>query len=142
MNVKIKRIDKSLPLPIYHTKGSVGFDLVARENTVIKKNEIKLVPLNVIIKTPKGYGLFLLSRSSTPIKKGLIVANGVGLIDQDYCGEDDEIKIEFLNISGKSQKIEKGERLGQAVFVKLGIAKFKEVSRMSTKSRGGHGSTG
>lgn len=142
MIVKIKRIDKSLPLPIYHTKGSVGFDLVAREEVVLKKNEIKLVSLNVIIKTPKGYALHLMSRSSTPLKKGLIVANGVGLIDQDYSGDDDEIKIQFLNVSGKTQKIEKGERLGQCVFVKVGIAKFKEVSKMSSKSRGGHGSTG
>lgn len=142
MTVKIKRIDKSLPLPIYHTKGSVGFDLVARETTTIKKNEIKLVPLNVIIKTPKGYALHLMSRSSTPLKKGLIVANGVGLIDQDYSGEEDEIKIQFLNISGKTQTVEKGERLGQGVFVKVGVAKFREVSKMSKKSRGGHGSTG
>lgn len=142
MTVKIKRVDKSLPLPIYHTKGSVGFDLVARETTTIKKNEIKLVPLNVIIKTPKGYALHLMSRSSTPLKRGLIVANGVGLIDQDYTGEEDEIKIQFLNISGKTQIVEKGERLGQGVFVKVGVAKFKEVSKMSKKSRGGHGSTG
>lgn len=142
MTVKIKRVDKGLPMPIYHTKGSVGFDLVAREATTIKKNEIKLVPLNVIIKTPKGFALYLMSRSSTPLKKGLIVANGVGLIDQDYNGEEDEIKIQFLNVSGKTQKIEKGERLAQAVFVKVGVAKFKEVSKMSSKSRGGHGSTG
>jgi dUTP pyrophosphatase len=142
MIVKIKRIDKTLPLPIYHTKGSVGFDLVARETTTIKKNEIKLVPLNVIIKTPKGYALHLMSRSSTPLKKGLIVSNGVGLVDQDYSGEEDEIKIQFLNVSGKTQIVERGERLGQGVFVKVGVAKFKEVDRMSKKSRGGHGSTG
>jgi dUTP pyrophosphatase len=142
MIVKIKRIDKTLPLPIYHTKGSVGFDLVARETTTIKKNEIKLVPLNVIIKTPKGYALHLMSRSSTPLKKGLIVSNGVGLVDQDYSGEEDEIKIQFLNVSGKTQTVDRGERLGQGVFVKVGVAKFKEVEKMSKKSRGGHGSTG
>ena len=120
----------------------MGFDLVARETVSIKKNEIKLVPLNVIIKTPKGYALHLMSRSSTPLKKGLIVANGVGLIDQDYSGEEDEIKIQFLNISGKTQAVERGERLGQGVFVKVGIAKFKEVNKMKKQSRGGHGSTG
>lgn len=42
----------------------------------------------------------------------------------------------------RHKKLKKGERLAQAVFVKVGIAKFKEAAKMSSKSRGGHGSTG
>lgn len=142
MIVKVKRIDKSLEIPQYHTKGSVGFDLTAREETKIKPFEIKLIPLNLIAKVPKGYGLFLFSRSSVPIKKGLMVANGVGVVDQDYCGEEDELKLSALNFTRKTVTVEKGERICQGIFLKLETAKFKEVNKMSTMSRGGFGSTG
>ncbi|MDH5596602.1 MAG: dUTP diphosphatase, partial [Candidatus Peregrinibacteria bacterium] len=65
MKVKIKRIDKTLPLPIYETGGSVGFDLLAREDITIKPDEITLIPANVIVEVPQGYALILASRSST-----------------------------------------------------------------------------
>ena len=142
MIIKIKRIDKGLDVPQYKTKGAVGFDLLAREETVIKPFEVKLIPLNLIVKVPKGYGLFLFSRSSTPGKKGLIIANGVGVIDQDFHGEDDELKTPVLNITKKKVVVEKGERICQGIFLKLAVGKFTEVKKMSKKSRGGFGSTG
>ena len=141
MNVKIKRIDKSLELPEYKTKGAVGFDFYAREKTLVLPNETKLVPLNIIFKVPKGYVLFLVPRSSTP-KKGLMIPNSPGTIDQDYHGEEDELRLWVYNFSKKSVTIEKGERICQGLLVKVGIAKFKEVSEMNKKSRGGFGSTG
>lgn len=142
MKVKIKRIDKSLEIPEYKTKGAVGFDLLAREETHINPFEVKLIPLNLVVKVPKGYGLFLFSRSSTPSKKGLIVANSVGVIDQDYSGEEDELKLSVLNVTKKKVTVEKGERICQGIFLKLSIAKFSEVKKMSKKSRGGFGTTG
>lgn len=142
MKVKIKRIDKSLELPEYKTKGAVGFDLTAREEMVIKPFEITLIPLNIIVKVPKGYGLFLFSRSSTPGKKGLMVANGVGVIDQDYNGEEDELKLAVLNFTKKNVVVEKGERICQAIIAKVLVPKFNEVKKMSNKSRGGFGTTG
>lgn len=142
MKVKIKRIDKSLEIPEYKTKGAVGFDLLAREETLIKPFEVKLIPLNLVVKVPKGYGLFLFSRSSTPSKKGLIVANSVGVIDQDYSGEEDELKLSVLNVTKKNVTVEKGERICQGIFLKLSIAKFTESKKMSKKSRGGFGTTG
>lgn len=142
MKVNIKRIDKNLPLPEYQTNGAIGFDFVAREETKVKAGEMNLVPLNIVIKVPKGYGLFLFSRSSTPMKKGLIVANSVGVIDQDYSGEDDELKLCVLNISKKTVTIEKGERIAQGVIIKIAKPQLFEVSKMSKKSRGGFGSTG
>lgn len=142
MNVKIKRIDKSLPMPLYHTKGSVGFDLTAREEVILKPWEMKLIPLNLIVKIPRGHGLFLFSRSSIPSKKGLMIANGVGVIDQDYNGEEDELKTLVLNATKKKVVVEKGERICQGIFLKLAIGKFSEVKKMTQKSRGGFGSTG
>lgn len=142
MKVKIKRVDKSLELPEYKTKGAVGFDLTARIDVLVKPFEVTLIPLNIIAKVPKGYGLFLFSRSSVPSKKGLIVANSVGVIDQDYNGEEDELKLAVINFTKKNVQVKKGERICQGIFIKVGIAKFTEVKKMAKKSRGGFGSTG
>ena len=142
MKIKVKRVDKSLDLPEYKTKGAVGFDLTAREETAINPWEMKLILLNLIVKVPKGYGLFLFSRSSVPVKKGLMIANSVGVIDQDYSGEEDELKTLVLNVTKKKVVVEKGESICQGIFLKLAVAKFSEVKKMSSKSRGGFGSTG
>lgn len=141
MNVKIKRIDKSLPLPVYQTKGSVGFDLVARETTTIESHSVGLIPGNVVIKTPPGYMLMLALRSSTPKKKGLIKPHGVGIVDQDYSGDEDEVKIQVYNITDQQVTIERGERVAQGIFVKVDVAEWNEQESMGD-SRGGFGSTG
>jgi len=142
MILKIKRIDKNLPLPAYQTNGSVAFDLYSRINTTIKPKTIKLIPTNLIVQVPKGYMLFIALRSSTPQKKGLLLQNGVGIIDQDYCGKKDEIKMQLYNFTDKKIKISKGERLCQAVLVKIAPqVQFKEIN-IKSKSRGGFGSTG
>src|SRR5690554_3338061 len=99
MKVRIKRVDSDLPLPSYQTEGAVAFDLYARTTTVIKPFTPTIVPTNLIIEVPKGYFLMLASRSSTPIKKHLMVANGIGVIDEDYHGDRDEIGVQFLNFS-------------------------------------------
>ncbi|GBD34092.1 Deoxyuridine 5'-triphosphate nucleotidohydrolase [bacterium HR34] len=142
MEIRIKRIDKSLPLPIYHTKGSVGFDLYAREDVKVPPFTPTLIPSNIICKVPKGYMLMIASRSSLPLKKGLMLANGVGIIDQDYCGQDDEIKIQVLNFTKKTVLVKKGDRIAQGIIVKIEKPKFKEVNKIKSKSRGGFGSTG
>lgn len=142
MRLKIQLVDKSLLFPQYQTTGSVAFDLCAREDAVIKPKEIKLIPANLIVKVPEGFMLMLASRSSLPIKKGLILANGIGIIDQDYCGSEDEIKLELLNITDKEVEVKKGERLAQAMLVKIEKAEMEEISENNNKSRGGVGSTG
>src|SRR3990167_9976545 len=112
MKVKIKRVDKSLPLPKYKTPGAVAFDVLARETVEIEPNSIGRVPVNIVVEIPKGYMLLLKDRSSTAKKKGLICT--VGFIDQDYCGENDEIMKQFYNFQKVPVTVERGERLGQA----------------------------
>jgi len=143
MNIHIKRIDKSLPFPQYHTKGSVAFDLCARIETIIAPMKPTIIPLNLIVKIPKGYFLLLASRSSTPFKKNLMVANGIGIIDQDYHGDKDEIGLQVINFSRQNVLVKKGERIAQALLVKIATAsKFVEKKQLNIKSRGGFGSTG
>jgi len=141
MKVKIKRLDRSIKLPQYQTKGAVAFDIASNENFIIKPKQWILAPTGLIIKTPPGYMLLIAPRSSLFIKKGLALANTIGIIDQDYSGEQDEIKLAIINLSDKEVVIEKGERLAQGIFVKITKAKWQEVKSMG-KSRGGFGSTG
>jgi dUTP pyrophosphatase len=141
MKVRVKRIDKSLPLPVYETSGSVGFDLLTREDTIIPSKTLGFVPGNVIIETPPGYMLMLASRSSTPRKKGLLTPHGVGVVDVDYSGDEDELLIQVYNFSDSAVTVVKGEKLAQGVFVRVDKAEFQEVEKMNNESRGGFGST-
>src|ERR1700731_2459340 len=91
LKVAIKRIDLELPLPMYATAGSVGFDLYCREEMEIAPRQLARIPANVVVCTPPGYMLLITMRSSTARRKGLLIPNGVGVVDQDYCGEGDEL---------------------------------------------------
>lgn len=142
MQVKIKRLDKNLPLPKYHTSGSVGFDFSASETVIIAPKKIVMVPTELIIATPPGYGLIIAARSSLGVKKGLLLSNGIGIVDSDYCGENDKIYISLYNFSEKEVTIEKSERIAQGMFIKIAHAEWEEVDKMDDKNRGGWGSTG
>lgn len=142
MKVKITRIDKELPLPEYHTEGAVAFDLIARENVIIASREIALIPSNNIIQTPEGYALVLVPRSSMPKKTGLTFPHGIGIIDQDYCGKEDEVKIQVYNFTDHEVIISRGERIAQGIFVPIEIAEWEEIDKSDNPTRGGFGTTG
>lgn len=142
MDVSIKRIDTSLPLPTYATNGSCGFDLYSRTKQTIAPGEITLLPSNLIIQTPPGYLLLLAPRSSLAAKKGLIMPNSVGIIDQDYSGNGDEIMLQVQNITDSPVTVSPLERIAQGIFVAIKRANWKEVTDIDQTSRGGIGSTG
>lgn len=142
MKVKIKRLDKTLPLPVYETGGSVGFDLLARQEVTIQPDEIALIPANVIVEVPQGYALIIASRSSTPKKHGLTKPHGIGIIDNDYCGPNDEIMIQVRNFTKEPVTIPRGAKIAQGLFVKTDRLEFEEVDEIKGDSRGGFGSTG
>lgn len=142
MKVKIKRIDESLPLPKYETDGAVAVDLVSRTDIEIESGKVGLIPTNIIVNTPKDYMFVVVPRSSTPRKKGLLIPHGVGIIDQDYAGPQDEVCLQVFNFSDTKVQISRGERLGQGVFVKIAKATWQEVKNVKQKTRGGFGSTG
>ncbi len=143
MHITIKRIDQTLPLPDYHTSGAAGFDFYAREATVIAPHSLAKIPSNLIIATPPGYMLMMAARSSLSLKKGLKQANGIGVIDSDYCGPEDEISIAVHNFTDTPVTVERGERIAQGIFIKVEQAAWNEVTEMpQATSRGGFGSTG
>ncbi len=141
LHVAIKRIDTSLPLPTYATSGSVAFDLICREETEIAPRKLGYIPGNVIVQTPPGYMLLLTMRSSTPRRKGLLVPHGVGVIDQDYCGEGDELMVQVYNFRDEVVTVQRGERIAQGMFVPVTHVIWDEVDSVG-KGRGGFGSTG
>lgn len=142
MKIHIQRLDKGLPLPVYETGGSVGFDILARVETVVSAGKIALIPGNIIVEVPEGYMLTVASRSSTPLKKGLLTPHGIGIIDKDYCGPEDEIKIQVYNFSDKDVVISRGDKIAQGVFVRVDTFEWEEVDVMKKPTRGGFGSTG
>lgn len=141
LNVKIKRIDPTLPLPAYATAGSVGFDLLCRQDTEIAPRKLARIPANIIVQTPPGYMLLVTMRSSTARRKGLLIPNGVGVIDQDYCGEGDELQLSVYNFREEAVAVTRGERIAQGIFVPIARVVWNEVDQLGP-GRGGFGSTG
>lgn len=141
MKVPIKRFDKNLPLPEYKTSGAAGFDLCARTSHVVPAHTSAHVPLNVAIEPPLGYFVILAARSSLH-KKGLMPVNGIGIIDRDYSGNDDEYTAVLYNYTDSAVEIEVGDRVMQGVFVPQVRAEWNEVDEMENASRGGFGTTG
>jgi dUTP pyrophosphatase len=143
MDVRITRLDDSLPLPSYQTAGAAGFDLASSVDMTVAPGEVTLVPTGLVIAAPAGHFIGVFARSSTPLKRGLMVANGVGIVDADYSGPDDEIKIEVYNFTGAPVVVRRGDRLAQGVILPFVRATWHEAAPPSgAKTRGGFGATG
>lgn len=142
MKAKISKLLEDIPLPEYHSKEAAGFDIAAGESVVIQPGEVKKVRTGLVIEAPEGHYLLLTCRSSLSSKKGLHLANGVGTIDRDYSGPEDEIHIILHNFSTQEVKIEKGERLVQGIFMPVQQVEWEEMGQIREESRGGIGSTG
>ena len=117
--------DKQINLPIRKTKYSAGYDIEAAEDTVIpsfkKGNAPTLVKTGLKAYMQDDEMLLLYNRSSNPKKKGLVMANSVGVIDKDYYGNPDNdghFMFSFFNIKEEDVIIKKGEAIGQAIFQK------------------------
>jgi len=131
-----------VPLPKYSTEGAAGFDLASSADMTVQPGEVALVPTGLVIEVPAGHLLGIFARSSTPLKRGLMVANGVGVVDSDYCGPADEIKIEVLNFTQAPVTIRRGDRLAQGVVLAFTRVTWEEVSGVERPTRGGFGATG
>ncbi len=137
--------DKEINLPIRKTKYSAGYDIEAAEDCIIPSFKKGQNP--VLVKTGlKAYMqddevLMLYNRSSNPKKKGLILANSVGVVDKDYYGNPDNdgaIMFAFYNIKEEDCIIKKGDAIGQAVFQKYFVA---DGDNAEGDRLGGFGST-
>ena len=117
--------NKNINIPIRKTKHAAGYDFEAAEDIVVPSFKLgmnpTLIPTGIKAYMQDDEVLYLYNRSSNPKKKGLILANSVGVIDKDYYGNPDNdghIMFAFYNIKDEDITIKKGEAIGQGVFSK------------------------
>ena len=137
--------DKNIKLPERKTKYSAGYDVECAEDVIIPSFQKGMKP--TLIKTGiKAYMqdneyLMLVNRSSNPGKKGLVMANSVGIIDKDYYGNPDNdghFMFAFYNMKEEDIEIKKGDCIGQAIFMPYLLADDDNANGERT---GGFGST-
>ena len=131
-------------LPERGTKKSAGYDFFAVENYIIEPGEIFLVRTGVKVKLNDGEFLLMANRSSNPGKKGLVLMNGIGVVDSDYYSNldnDGEIMFQFMNISDSDTDIVIGEKLGQGIVTKFELVEDDSFDEGEDRA-GGFGSTG
>jgi dUTP pyrophosphatase len=137
--------NSNINLPVRKTKASAGYDIEAAEDIIIPSFKKGMNP--TLVKTGlKAYMqddevLLLYNRSSNPKKKGLILANSVGVVDKDYYGNPDNdghIMFAFYNIKDEDIEIKKGDCIGQGVFQKYYVT---DDDTAEGERIGGFGST-
>lgn len=142
IDIKIKRLDKDLPLPEYAHKGDAGCDLYSGADSVIKPGERMLIPTGIAISLPEGHAAFIQPRSGLAVKNGVTIVNTPGLIDCKYRGE---IKIILMNTDKNEPfTVKRGDKIAQMVIQRVEEANFVEVEELDETERGagGFGSTG
>jgi len=142
LKVRIRRLSPEVPLPAYETNGAAAFDLAAAADVVVGAGAIALLPTGLVVEVPAGMFLGIFARSSTPLKRGLMVANGVGVVDADYCGPSDEVKIAVFNFTNAPVTIRRGDRIAQGIFLAAPRVTWEEADDLREQSRGGFGATG
>lgn len=141
MNIRIKRKDTDIPLPEYKTPGAAAMDCAAREDVTIAPRSIGYVKLNFSLALPPGHFILQAARSSLH-KRGLMLANGVGVFDQDYAGDGDEYQAILYNFLDEPVTVARGDRVVQIFALPHDRVVWDEVDTLGTPDRGGVGSTG
>jgi dUTP pyrophosphatase len=142
LTLRIRRLRDDVALPEYGTAGAAAFDLAAAADVSIPAGAMALVPTGLVIEVPEGMFLGIFARSSTPLKRGLMVANGVGVVDSDYCGPTDEVKIAVYNATSAPVSVHAGDRIAQGILLSAPRVRWQEDSTLRAEARGGFGSTG
>lgn len=139
--IEVKKLRPNVEIPRYETERSAGFDLATADDVIFHgPGEIQLVPTGLVIATPTDHMLLITFRSSTPLRHGVTVLTGI--VDSDYCGDEDEIKLQVQNLKlAPMNFIPAGTRIAQGVFLPVTRPQLMEVEEMGA-SRGGFGSTG
>lgn len=138
--IEIKYFDPDMPKLEKIEKGD-WIDLYCAEEVVMRQGVFKLIPLGVAMKLPEGYEAIVAPRSSTYKKYGIIQANSIGVIDNSYCGDEDQWMFPAIALAADA-RIPKYERICQfRIQEKQTEIEFKEVRALGNENRGGFGST-
>jgi dUTP diphosphatase len=145
--VKILRLrpgeDADIPLPRYMTPDSAGMDICAavREDTVLEKGAIALLPTGLALALPRGYEAQVRPRSGLAVRHGIGLINAPGTIDSDYRGE---VMIALVNLGPSAYTVRRGDRIAQVVIQRVEQARLEQVPALEPTERdsGGFGHTG
>ncbi len=129
--IKIKALNKHASIPAFSRQGDAAFDLHSLETYTVKPGERHIFPTGIATEFPEGYVLLYRDRSGLAANHGIHVLAGV--IDPTYRGEH---KIVILNTGKETYEIKKGDRIVQAILLKLPDVEIKEVNELSDSNRG------
>lgn len=139
--IKIRYLSDKVKELKYIDGKSDWIDLYAAEDTELKQGDFKLIPLGIAMQLPKGYEAHIIPRSSTFKNFGVIQANHMGLVDESYCGDNDQWY--FPAIAMRDTVIHAGERICQfRIMERQPVLQFEAVRALGNADRGGIGSTG
>ena len=140
LDIKVKYFNKEL-IPLEMLEQGDWIDLRASEDIGMFKGDFKLIPLGVAIQLPPGFEALVVPRSSTFKRSGVMQANSMGVIDNSYCGNNDQWY--FPAIAMRDTTIRQNDRICQFRLIENQVSlNFKTVDTLDGKNRGGFGSTG
>ena len=141
MEIRIKYFSDDIERIHYIEGKSDWMDLRAAEDVSMKAGEFRLIPLGIAIELPKGYEAHVVPRSSTFKNFGLIQTNSMGVIDESYCGDNDQWFWPAYAL--RDSEVKKGDRICQfRIMEHQPVFTFVEVEKLGEVDRGGFGSTG
>ena len=139
--IRIKYFTDKIEKLTYIDGKSDWIDLRAAEDVSLKKGEFDLIPLGIAMELPQGYEAHVVPRSSTFKNFGVIQTNHMGVIDESYCGDNDQWFMPVIAMEDTTINV--NDRICQfRIMKKMPKVHFDEVVFLSEKDRGGIGSTG
>lgn len=141
MKIRIKYFTDQIEKLKFIDGKSDWIDLRAAQDVTLKAGEFKLIPLGIAMELPKGYEAHVVPRSSTFKNFGILQTNSMGVIDESYCGDNDQWF--FPALAMRDTQIHVNDRICQFRIMEHQPAfSFEETDCLGHKDRGGHGSTG
>jgi len=141
MKVKIKYFNKDV-IGVHHFPQGDWIDLSIPSKVTLSGSKFKKIYLGIAMQLPKGYEAHIAPRGSTFRKWGILQTNGVGVVDESYCGDNDEWFVPVVVLDDTAKFIPAGTRLFQFRIVKKQPKiEFEAVDSLDNKDRGGDGST-
>ena len=139
--IQIKYFTDQIEKLRYIDGKSDWIDLRAAEDVTLKQGEFKLIPLGVAMKLPKGYEAHIVPRSSTFKNFGIIQTNHQGVVDESYCGDNDQWYMPAYAM--RDTQIHINDRICQfRIMEHQPAVEFEQVDHLQGEDRGGFGSTG
>ncbi len=142
VEILIKRLDESVPVPAYAHPGDAGADLTTTVDVSLSPGERAMVPTGISLALPDGYVALVHPRSGLAARCGVSIVNAPGTVDAGYRGE---VKVMLINLDPtETVSLQRGDRIAQLVIQQVERARFVEVDRLpgSARGDGGYGSTG